>query len=92
MRIKVFGREDCPKCQTTKNKLKFLLDKWEVNGSAELLFYDMDTVEGLSESALSDVREIPTTIMEKEGKEIFRWEGKVPLSQELERYLKDMEN
>ena len=86
--IKVFGKPNCAKCKTTKNKLEFFLPKWNVSNQVKMYFYDMDTVEGLAEGAFYDVGNIPTTLVEKDGKEIKRWELVVPPSKEVEVLVK----
>ena len=43
----------------------------------------MDTVDGLAEGAFNDVRSIPTTIINRDGKNIARWDGVVPPPDEL---------
>ena len=86
--IKLFGKPGCAKCQTTKNKLEFFLPKWNVSNQVKMSFYDMDTVEGLAEGAFYDVDNVPTTIVEKDGKEIKRWELEVPSSKEMEVLVK----
>ncbi len=86
--IKVFGKPDCAKCKTTKNKLEFFLPKWNVSDQVKMSFYNMDTVEGLAEGAFYNVDNIPTTLVEKDGKEIKRWELEVPPSGEIEVLIK----
>ena len=87
MTIKVFGKKNCAKCQTTKNKLHFFLKKWNIADKIKVNFYDMDLVEGLAEGAFYDVGKVPTTVLEKEGKEKARWAGEVPKSEEFKKHL-----
>ncbi|MCD5397335.1 thioredoxin family protein [candidate division NPL-UPA2 bacterium] len=87
MEIKIFGKKNCAKCQTTKNKLHFFLKKWDIGDKIKVSFYDMDTVEGLSEGAFYGVGKIPTTILENGGREMVRWTEKVPKSEDLKKYL-----
>ena len=87
MEIKIFGKKNCAKCQTTKNKFHFFLQKWNISDKVQINFYDMDTVEGLSEGAFLDVGEIPTTILDNQGREVARWTGEVPRSWDFEKYL-----
>ena len=86
--IKVFGKSGCAKCKTTKSKLEFFMPKWNVSNQVKMSFYDMDTVEGLAEGAFYDVDNIPTTLVEKAGKEIKRWELEVPPSVDIEALIK----
>jgi len=87
--IKIFGKPNCAKCRTTKNKLEFFLPKWNVSNKIKMVFYDMDTVEGLAEGAFYDVDNVPTTLVEKDGKEIKRWELEVPSSEEMKELVKE---
>jgi len=87
MEIKIFGKTDCAKCQTTKNKFHFFLKKWNVSDKVEVTFYDMDTMDGLTEGAFYSVGKVPTTILEDEGEEKSRWAGEVPKSEDIKKYL-----
>jgi len=87
MQVKIFGKEGCAKCQTTKNKFSHFLSKWDLKEKIELSFYDMNTVDGMAEGAYMDVLDIPATILEKEGRTLARWDGEVPKSKEFKEYL-----
>lgn len=86
MKLKIFGKQNCAKCKSTKQKLEFFLDKWKLE-NVSLDFYDMDTIDGLSEGALHDVLKIPTVILELDGAVKARWEGEIPKSEEIKTYL-----
>ncbi|MFH1857069.1 MAG: thioredoxin family protein [Candidatus Omnitrophota bacterium] len=86
MKFKIFGKKNCAKCKSAKQKLEFFLSKWEVK-NISLDFYDMDTIDGLSEGALHDVLKIPTIILEAAGDIKARWEGEIPKSEEIKTYL-----
>ncbi|MFH1459900.1 MAG: thioredoxin family protein [Candidatus Omnitrophota bacterium] len=87
MNIKVFGKKGCAKCETTKNKIKHFVAKWEVDDQVKLDFHDMDTVDGMAEGAYNDVLQIPTTIFEKDNEVVARWEGEVPHSEKIKEHL-----
>ncbi len=87
MRIKIFGKNDCSACAATKQKFEFFLKKWNLEDSAEIVFYDLDTVDGLVEGSLLNAMDVPTTVLEKEGKEIARWEKAVPTSSEFKEHF-----
>ncbi len=87
MQIKIFGKKTCAKCQTTKNKFHFFLQKWNISDKVAIRFYDMDTVDGLAEGAFYSVGEVPTSILEKDGREEARWIGEVPKSEDFKKYL-----
>ena len=88
-RIAIFGKQGCAKCATTKNKLNHYLSRWSLNKSVEMVFHDLDTIEGRAEGAFYDVNQIPVTIVEKEGRSVARWDGAVPNSEKLRTALQD---
>ena len=47
----------------------------------------METVDGLGEGAFYSVDKIPSTVIEKEGTILARWDGKVPLSEEFKTFF-----
>ena len=79
-RISVFGKQGCAKCDTTKNKLRHFLTQWGLGHTVQVVFHDLDTVDGLAEGAFHDVRDIPLTIVENDGRPVARWDGSVPKS------------
>jgi len=81
--IKIFGKQNCDACKSTKDKFNIFLDKWEKKDDVKIIFFDLDTVEGLTEAAMLDATDVPTTIIEKDGLEIGRWQKKVPLSKDF---------
>jgi glutaredoxin len=83
MKVKIFGKKDCPICKASLRKFEFFLHKWELAERVELAFYDLDTVDGLTEGSLLDALEVPTIVLEDEGVEIARWEKRIPRSDEL---------
>ncbi len=87
MHIKIFGKQDCAKCKTTKSKIEFFINKWNLTNILRISFLDMDSVEGLAEAAMNDVLNIPVTILEKEGNVVARWDGEVPNSEEFKTYI-----
>jgi hypothetical protein len=87
MKVKIFGKSGCAKCDTTKNKLKHFIGKWEIDDKVELTFHDMDTVDGMAEGAYNDVMRIPTTIFEENDNIVARWDGEVPHSDKVKEHL-----
>lgn len=87
MRIKVFGKQECEACDAIKKKFRFFLDKW--GAKHNLLFFDLDTLDGVTEGALYNALDAPTTIIEENGQEIARWEGRVPESSEFKGFFKE---
>ena len=41
----------------------------------DVVFFDMDTVDGMAEGAFRDVADIPTTIVRDSGVDLARWDG-----------------
>ncbi len=83
MKVKIFGKKDCNLCKASLKKFQFFLDKWELTERIELTFYDLDTVDGLTEGSLLDALEVPTIILEEDGMEVARWEKTIPKSDEF---------
>ena len=89
MKIEIFGRPICAKCQTTKNKIKFLLDKWELKNKIEVIFFDMDTATGLMEASYNDVIDIQVVIIKKNENILHRWNDEIPKSADIEKIIKE---
>lgn len=87
MEVKVFGKPGCEFCKTTMKKFETFLSRWELKDGINLSFFDMETVDGLAEGALNSVVKVPTSIIEKDGQVVGRWDGKVPLSEEFKKYF-----
>jgi hypothetical protein len=87
LEIKIFGKLKCSLCESTKNKVEFLLDKWGRRERINVVFYDMESLDGLTEGAMLNATDIPTTIVTKDNVEVARWVKKVPESEELRSSL-----
>lgn len=87
MEIKIFGKNDCSLCKTAKKKIDFFIDEWGMKDEVNVVFYDMDSVDGLTEGAMLNATEIPTTIVMKDNNEVARWVKEVPESEELKSSL-----
>jgi len=87
MKIYVFGKVGCARCESTKRKVTHLLDKWGVGDRIGMDFVDMGTVEGLAEGSFYDVSQVPVTIITQGQDEVARWDGIVPASEELRARL-----
>ncbi|NQT89877.1 MAG: thioredoxin family protein [Candidatus Omnitrophica bacterium] len=90
MKIKVFGKKGCAKCETTKNKFDHFFKKNNCHEMANLEFHDMDTVDGMAEGAYYDALKIPTSVIEKEDKILARWDGEVPKTEEFKAYFEEV--
>ena len=85
-RILIFGKTECAKCKTTKHKLSHLVSG-ELDHKVELVFHDMETLDGRAEGAFYDVNKIPATVVEKEDRQVARWDGDVPNSEDIHRVI-----
>ena len=92
MKVSIFGKPGCAKCDTTKNKLSHFLSRWGIGDEVSLTFYDMSTPDGLAEGAYHDVLNIPTVIIHKGEESLARWDGQVPDSKEFRARLQDQRN
>jgi glutaredoxin len=90
MKVKVFGKPGCEFCKTTMKKFETFLTLWKITDRVELSFYDMETVDGLAEGAFMSVAKVPTSIIEKDGLIVARWDGKVPVSEEFKPCFEHM--
>ncbi len=84
-KIYVFGKPSCAVCKDTHKKIQYFKNKKKFN--AEILYYDVETVDGLVEGAYNEVSDIPTVIIFKDRNEIVRWIKKPPISEEFMPYV-----
>ena len=88
MKFEVYGKSDCPKCKSTKDKLANLIGKAAAENEIRLAYHDLETVEGMAEGAFNDVKDVPTTILRSDaGEPMARWEGTLPPSVEVKAFL-----
>ena len=89
MKIDVYGKPGCAKCESTKTKLTHFLKKWNMEGTVALDFVNMDTADGLTRGVVNDVyATIPVTIvLSDDERPLARWEGDVPPSDGVARAL-----
>ena len=81
VKISIFGKQGCAKCTTTKRKLSHLLGRWQLDKKVNLVFHDMDTLDGRAEGAFHDVFDIPVTMIETNAGQVARWDGDIPRSE-----------
>ena len=89
MVVSLFGKNGCARCLSTRRKIAHLLKTLGLEGSVVLEYHDMETVDGLAEGMFNDVDPVPTTILRRGGRNIARWDGRIPKSGELKLYLTD---
>jgi len=81
----VFGKEGCPICKKVYHKIEYFKNSYLPE--SEITYYDMETVDGLAEGAYRDISEVPTVILEKDGKELARWIKVPPTYKKLREIL-----
>lgn len=70
MHIKLFVKEDCPKCPAAKKALE---------GFEAVEVYDLDSVDGLAEAAYHSVLSTPSILVfGPSGGELASWRGQIP--------------
>ena len=91
MKILIFGNKTCPKCTVVKENINRYIKKWKLQDTTKIVYYDIDTVDGLAECAYLDVMGIPTVIVIRDDPmfiiEIKRWTDKIPPLNELKEVL-----
>ena len=89
MKIDVYGRPGCAKCDSTKTKLTHFLKKWNAEDKVVLDFVDMATPDGLARGVFNDVYDtVPVTIiLGDDESQLARWEGEVPLAEDVAKVL-----
>lgn len=79
IKIKIFGKKDCNICKTTFEKLNNYLSNINPELLGATVYYDLDTLDGLTEAAICTAFDIPTVIVESaSGGEIKRWNSGSP--------------
>jgi len=91
LEIKIYGKDSCNLCKVAKNKIEHFLKAEKLEQEVEFCFVDISTINGLSESAILNVIEIPTTVINYKGEEVYRISKQVPntssIKEELDKYL-----
>ena len=89
MIIEIFGKKNCPLCESAKKKIGLCLSKLDMTESVPVVFHDIETVDGAAEGDFHDVFEIPSVLLKHPatGAIMARWDGKAPPSQELQARL-----
>lgn len=84
MKLLIFGKSTCEVCHKVKNKLEYFAKN---EFSIPIEYFDVDTVEGMAQSAFWGISEIPTVILLQDKIEVKRWEQSAPLFSELKTLL-----
>lgn len=92
MILKLFTKKDCPRCPAAKEvvaKLKAELAKAKTPTDVNFENFDVESVEGMAESAFYTVMSTPTILLCNDtGKEITGWRGESPTLETLKSNLK----
>ena len=89
VRVAVFGKQGCARCESTRKKLDFFISRWDLLKKVSLVFHDMDTFEGRAEGAFYDVEDVPATIVMNDDRKVARWDGEIPDSKQIRVCLED---
>ncbi len=82
--IKIFIKDECPKCPAAKEMGGIL----QGNG-LQVLYYDLETPDGLAEAAFYSVLSTPTIIIEDKNEKVLAgWRGSVPTLQEIQGVIR----
>ena len=84
MIVKIFVRDNCPKCPKAKDVGKAL----EGKNTADVRYFNVSDADGLAESVFYDVLSTPSiVVVDKNDKEVVGFRADVPALEELEKYL-----
>ncbi len=82
--IKIFIKGECPKCPAAK----------EIGGLLQgdglpVLYYDLETPDGLAEATFYSVLSTPTILIEDKDEQVVAgWRGSIPTLQEIQRVIR----
>jgi len=84
MKLKLFTKKDCPNCPAAKKVAKELQE-----GGVPVEYYDVETIDGMTEGSFYMVMTTPTAVLvDESGKEIDSWRGQPPDSEKIGNYFK----
>lgn len=79
MTIKMFWKEECPKCAAVKTSLA---------GFENVEYYDLGDPDGLAEAAFYSIMATPSVVISKtDGTEVVAFRGDVPSKKVLQKWL-----
>ncbi len=77
MYLKLFVKQDCPKCPAAKEAVRGF--------AGEVQIFDLDQVEGLAEAAFYGIQCTPSVLMtDDDGHEVRAWRCEVPNPREID--------
>lgn len=78
MNIKLFVKDDCPRCPAAKNACE---------GIDGVQVYDVGDIDGLAEASFYGILATPSVlVLDADGRELVSWRGAVPDRTLLARY------
>lgn len=84
MKLKIFWQQNCPRCPMAKELGKEL----EKEG-IEVIYYDVNTLEGLTEASFYSIASTPGIIVvDSNDEEIAGWRGDTPSKEEVLSYFR----
>jgi hypothetical protein len=84
--VKVFTQENCIRCISAKEVGNLLIER-----KVPVRFYDIETVNGMTEAAFHEVISTPTTIIvDDDDNELESWRGEAPSVEDLEKTLENI--
>lgn len=70
MEVKLFIKEDCPRCPAAKRACE---------GVQNVQIFDVTSIDGLAEASFYNVLATPSVlVLDSSGKEIAAWRGEAP--------------
>ncbi|OGP55505.1 MAG: hypothetical protein A2Y65_12335 [Deltaproteobacteria bacterium RBG_13_52_11] len=82
--VKIFTKSECPKCPAAKEIGGILQQE-----GLQVLYYDIETPNGLAEAAFYSVLSTPSIIIEDENEKVVAgWRGSVPTLLEIEGWIR----
>jgi thiol-disulfide isomerase/thioredoxin len=77
--VKVFYKDDCPKCPMAKHLMDCLKEE-----NVRVLDYNVGTPDGLAEASFYSVMALPTILVEDSAENgVGEWRGDVPKMEEV---------
>ncbi len=75
MEVKIFWKEDCPRCPAAKKAVEEALK----GSDTKVRKFNVNDVEGMSEAAFHAVMATPTVlVVDSDDNEIASWRGEAP--------------
>lgn len=79
MEVKLFVKQDCPKCPAAKKACE---------GLQNVSVFDVGSIDGLAEASFYGIMATPTVlVIDSTGHEVAGWRGEAPQAAELHSVL-----